>query len=324
MILVIGATGFIGSNLLLKLAKDGIYPIATYRKNSNKDKIASLFINKFPDGYKRFKRIIWRRAELRDFQSLIEAFEGVSKVYHCAGFVSMAFRDRNKLLEINLKGTSYVVDLCLKNNIKKLVYVSSIASLGSSENEIIIDENSSWNNSIDKTPYAYSKYGAEMEVWRAGQEGLNVVIVNPGIVLGADSPMEKIFKRTNRWLSFYTTGTSGYVWIEDVTFVMIRLMNSKIKSERFVLVAENWSGKSMVQAYLKIHKINNKIIKISKVTLYFFWLIEHFLEIICLRKRFFTKALIAVLLDKKKINGEKIKSFIDFEYSPISLSLKKL
>ena len=45
MILVIGATGFIGSNLLLKLAKDGIYPIATYRKNSNKDKIASLFID---------------------------------------------------------------------------------------------------------------------------------------------------------------------------------------------------------------------------------------------------------------------------------------
>jgi nucleoside-diphosphate-sugar epimerase len=323
MILVTGATGFIGSNLLFKLAKDNIHNIvATYRYKSNKDKIAALFNSKFPDGNKKFKRIIWRKAELRDLPSLIQAFEGIKKVYHCAAFISFAFSDRQKLHEINQKGTSYIVDLCLKNNIEKLVYVSSIASLGSEENENIIDENSSWDNNIDKTPYAYSKYGAEMEVWRGSQEGLSVAIVNPGIVLGPGSPMEKTFKRMKNWFRFYSPGTSGYVWVEDVIFVMTKLMNSEIKSERFALVAENWTGKSMILALLKAQKKNNPVIKISKGFLYFLWLAEYLLKIIGFRKRFFTKALIKIIFDNTKISGKKIKSFIDFEYTTIDLSIK--
>ncbi len=192
MILVTGATGFIGSNLLYKLAEcNKCNIVATYRYKSNKDKIAALFRSKFPDGNLRFERIIWKKAELRDLPSLIEAFQGVKKVYHCAAFISFAFSDSQKLYEVNQKGTSYIVNLCLKNNIEKLVYVSSVASLGSEENETTVNENSTWDNNIDKTPYGYSKYGAEMEVWRGSQEGLDVAIVNPGIVLGTDSPMEK-------------------------------------------------------------------------------------------------------------------------------------
>ena len=300
MILVTGATGFIGSNLLYKLAKYNVCNIvATYRYKSNKDKIADLFRSKFPDGNLKFERIIWRKAELRDLPSLTEAFEGVKKVYHCAAFISFAFSDRQKLYEINKKGTSYIVDLCLKNN-------------------------STWDNNIDKTPYGYSKYGAEMEVWRGSQEGLDIAIVNPGIVLGPGSPMEKKIKYMKNWFRFYTPGISGYVWVEDVITIMIKLMDSGIKSERFALVAENWSGKSMILALLKAQKKNYTVIKISKVFFYIFWLIEYLLEIIGLRKRFFTKALIKIIFNDTKISGEKIKSYIDFKYTPIGLSLKKL
>ena len=324
MILVTGATGFIGSNLLYKLAQCNVNNIvATYRYKSNKDKISALFRSKFPDGNLGFDRIIWRKAELRDFPSLIEAFSGISKVYHCAAFISFAFSDRQKLYEINQKGTAYIVDLCLKNNIEKLVYVSSVASLGSEDNETLVDENTAWDNNIDKTPYSYSKYGAEMEVWRGSQEGLDVAIVNPGIVLGPGSPIEKTFKFINNWFSFYTPGISGYVCVEDVILVMIKLMNSGIKSERFVLVSENWSGKSMILALLRAQEKNYRVIKISKGFLYFLWLVEYLLEIIGLRKRFLTKALIKIICDNTKISGEKIKSYIDFKYTPIGVSIKK-
>ena len=281
MILVTGATGFIGSNLLYKLVKYNVNNIvATYRYKSNKDKISALFRSKFPDGNLGFDKIIWRKAELRDFHSLIEAFSGITRVYHCAAFISFAFSDRQKLYEINQKGTAYIVDLCLKNNIEKLVYVSSVASLGSEDNETLVDENTAWDNNIDKTPYSYSKYGAEMEVWRGSQEGLDVAIINPGIILGPGSPIEKTFNLMNNWLSFYTPGISGYVWVEDVIFVMIKLMNSEIKSERFVLVSENWSGKSMILAMLRAQEKNYRVIKISKGFLYFLWLVEYLLEII--------------------------------------------
>ena len=268
MILVTGATGFIGSNLLYKLAEHNVCNIvATYRHKSKKDKIAALFKSKFPDGNLKFERITWRKAELRDLSSLTEAFEGVKKVYHCAAFISFAFSDRQKLYEINQKGTSYIVDLCLKNKIEKLVYVSSTASLGSEENETKVDENSTWDNNIDKTPYGYSKYCAEMEVWRGSQEGLDIAIVNPGIVLGPGSPMEKKIKYIKNWFRFYTPGISGYVCVEDVISVMIKLMDSGIKTERFALVAENWSGKSMILALLKAQK---KIIQLLKYLKYFF------------------------------------------------------
>ncbi|RPG65036.1 MAG: hypothetical protein CBC81_005475 [Flavobacteriaceae bacterium TMED121] len=162
-----------------------------------------------------------------------------------------------------------------------------------------------------------------MEVWRGSQEGLCVAIVNPGIVLGPGSPMEKTFKRMKNWFRFYSPGTSGYVWVEDVIFVMTKLMNSEIKSERFALVAENWTGKSMILALLKAQKKNNPVIKISKGFLYFLWIVEYLLEIIGFRKRFFTKALVKIIFDKTKISGKKIKSFIDFEYTTIDLSIKK-
>jgi hypothetical protein len=100
-------------------------------------------------------------------------------------------------------------------------------------------------------------------------------------------------------------------------------MDSEIKSERFALVAENLSGKSMILAFLNAQKKNDSVIKISKGFLYFFWVVEFLLEIIGLRKRFFTKALIKTIFSNTKISGEKIKSYIDFEYSPIELSIKK-
>ena len=71
----------------------------------------------------------------------------------------------------------------LNKKIKKLCFISSIAAIGEGTNTEITEE-TEWNPEIDKTPYSYSKYGSEMEVWRASQEGVPVVIVNPGIIIG--------------------------------------------------------------------------------------------------------------------------------------------
>ena len=119
------------------------------------------------------------------------------------------------------------------------------------------------------------------------------------------------------WLRFYTPGIKGYVWVEDVIYVMIKLMDSGIKSERFALVAENWSGKSMILALLKAQKKNYTVIKISKGFLYVLWFVEYLLQIIGLRKDSLTKALIKIIFNGNKISGEKIKSYIDFKYTPI-------
>ena len=318
MILVTGATGFIGSHLMCHLAQKDIFPVAMFRHESSKNLIWKLFESQFIDAQERFEKISWIKADLRDLPSLDLAFEGISYVYHCAGYVSFAHWDVQKLLEINEKGSTYLVNLCLSHSVKKLVYVSSIAALGNDQYIGIIDESTPWDNNTDKTPYSYSKYGGEIEVWRAMQEGLNAVIVNPGIVLGKCSPIEKVLERYHKGLRWTTPGNYALVNIKDVILVMDKLMNSKIKGERFILVSENWTGQAIVKTLLKQGNFNGKVLFIPKLFLYFLWIFEYIIMALGIRKRFFTRALIASQYEKKKIVGGKIKSFIDFEYSPIT------
>ena len=318
MILVTGATGFIGSHLMCHLAQKDIFPVAMFRHESNKQRVWKQFESQFADAQKRFDKITWRKADFRDLPSLEAAFEGISHVYHCAGYISLAQRDAKKLLEINEKGSAYLVNLCLSHSVKKLVYVSSIAALGNDPSLSVIDENTPWDNNTDKNPYAYSKYGGEMEVWRAMQEGLNAVIVNPGIVLGKDSPIETLLQRHKKGLRWCTAGNNAFVNIQDVITLMDKLMDSKIEGERFILVAENWSGKVMVETLLKAGGFRPRVFFIPKGFLYFLWGLEHLIQLMGIRRRFLTRAIISGQYEQKTIDGSKIKSFVDFEYSPIT------
>ena len=317
MILVTGATGFIGSYLLCHLAEKNIYPLALYRSDTKKNSIQSIFESKFSDGKSKFEKIVWLKGDLTDFPSLEEAFQGITKVYHCAALISFSHRKTKKLIEINEHGTSYIVNLCLSHKVKKLIYVSSVAALGNEETSADVDEETPWDNNEEKTPYAYSKYGAETEVWRAGQEGLEFCIVNPGVILGKGSPANFILKKIKKGFRFYTPGNTGYVHVLDVISVMSQLMESNINGERFILVAENWTNKSLYQFLLKKSKKNEKVYLIPKFTFYFFWIVEYFLELIFFRKRKLTRALIKSMYKQKNINGDKIKTRLDFHYTPI-------
>ena len=189
--------------------------------------------------------------------------------------------------------------------------------MGNEATSSIIDENTPWDNNTDKTPYSYSKYGGEIEVWRGMQEGLNAVIFNPGIILGKGSPIEKIFQLGKKGIHWFTPGTKAFVGIEDVVDVMEKIMNSNISGERFVLVAENWTGKAVAQYLAKTSNKKSKIASIPKVLLYLIWGFEHVIQVLGIRKRFLTRATILSQYEQKTINGDKIKSHIDFEYTPI-------
>lgn len=314
MILVTGATGFVGSYLLCHLVEKNTYPVALYRSDKKKNSIRSIFESKFSDGKSQFEKIIWRKGDLTNFPSLEEAFHGITKVYHCAAMISFSQRKTKKLIEINEQGTSYIVNLCLSCKVNKLIYISSIAALGKEESNTNVDEDTPWDNNKEKNPYAYSKYGAETEVWRAGQEGLEFCIVNPGIILGKGSPANFILNKIKKGLRYYTSGNNGYVHVSDVVSVMYQLMESEIKGERFILVAENWTNKFLSQFLLKK---NEKIYLIPKFTFYLLWIVEYFLELIFFRKRKLTRALIEGMYEQKNIMGDKIKTRLDFSYTPI-------
>ena len=148
-----------------------------------------------------------------------------------------------------------------------------------------------------------------MEVWRGMQEGLDAVIVNPGIILGEGSPIGKILDQFKKGLRWYTSGTNALVGIQDVIEVMNQLMHSKIKGERFVLVAENWEGKALASHLIQLGGHKKNTVCIPKGFMYFLWALEHFIQILGIRKRFLTRAMINSQYERKNIDGEKIKSY---------------
>ena len=316
MILVTGATGFVGRNLILSLSKKRDNLIGQFRREKKLEETRLFFISKNKEEV--FDRIIWRKADITNFSEVQSLFDDVIQVYHCAAYVSMAFYKTSYLNLVNITGTTYIVDNSIKKKIKKLCFISSIAAIGEGTKEEIT-EDTQWNPEVDKTPYSYSKYGSEMEVWRASQEGVPVVILNPGIIIGNDSQIQKIIKNK---FNFYTSGVSGFVTVEDVVKAAIGLMQEKIKNERFILVSENISFKDFVNYFSKKNK--NYSIRIPKSILYLTWFIESFLSHLRIKNKFLTKALINNLYSKNYYNGNKICGYLKtFNYSRIYSYLER-
>jgi dihydroflavonol-4-reductase len=242
MILVTGGTGMVGAHLLLRLTQSGHSVRAIYRNEKAIEKTRKVFSYVGQDVDLLFSKIEWVAADITDIPSLESAFLGVEKVYHIAALVSFDERDAKRMRTVNIGGTANVVNLCLALKVKKLCFVSSIAAISKSVQKSFIDEEDEFNLLTSNYSYAITKYGAEMEIWRGLEEGLDVIVVNPGVIIGPGFWKENsgvLFSMIDQRGMFYTEGITGFVGVDDVVSIMVKAMDSKIVNERFILVSEN-------------------------------------------------------------------------------------
>ncbi len=333
MILVTGGTGLVGFHLLLQLSLEKEAVRAIYRSEKKLQHVKNLFQkeNKLAE----FQKIDWVQADILDIPALEMAFSDVSLVYHCAALVSFDPKDEDKLYQNNIVGTANVVNISLSKNVKKLAYVSSIAALGNgTEHNLIVNEETERNNEAVRSDYSISKFGAEMEVWRGFQEGLDVVIVNPGVIFGNGFPKEGsslFIQNIKDGQLFYTLGKLGIVAVEDVVKAMMTLMKSTISGERFILVAEDVTYKELFDSIAEILKQvqNDKRIKkpkyeVKKWQVQIVRILEFIFATLFFRKRMLTKSTINSLYNLEVHDTNKIKNAIDFEFSDMKLYLKGL
>ncbi|MHC5353450.1 NAD-dependent epimerase/dehydratase family protein [Myroides sp. LJL115] len=264
MILLTGATGLLGAHLALQLLEQGNEIRAIYRSPKSLEKAKSLF--HYKNKLDLWDKIHWVEADLTDIIALEHAFEGVKQVFHCAALVSFDPKDQEKMRQINIQGTANLINLAIDFKIDKFCHVSSIAALGQPiESCIAIDEKTPWNPETNKSYYSISKYGAEMEVWRGSQENLKVIIVNPGIIF-ADGfqwgPCADMIQKIKKGVPFYTKGSTGIVYVQDVVDSMIQLMQSPIYNQRYTLVSNTISYKDLLN-YISMQLGNKKIAKIK-------------------------------------------------------------
>jgi nucleoside-diphosphate-sugar epimerase len=325
MVLVTGGTGLVGSHLLLHLLKKGAFVKAIHRKNSDLQKVKEVFSFYHENPGELFDRIQWVEADINDIPALELAFKDITLVYHCAALISFNPNDFSSLQKINKVGTENIVNLCIDKNIKKLCYVSSIATIGQSTKGKPVNEENEWNDMYANV-YANSKHFAEMEVWRGTQEGLSAVIINPGIILGSgywESGSGLFFKTSAKGMRFYFPGGTGFISVGDVVKIMVLLMDSSIKNERFIAVAENLSYKNILDTISKGFNRPPPKVELKFWHLEIFWRLDWLLNLTTGKKRKLTKQGLASLRNPQVYDNSKVQEALNMDYEIIQACIFK-
>jgi nucleoside-diphosphate-sugar epimerase len=312
-ILITGVTGLVGSELAREFSALGsIHGL----KRANAD-LGAVDL----DGL----GIHWHEGDVLDFNSILEAVEGMDLVIHAAGKVSFLPQDERALFQVNHQGTVNVVNALLAAGVPKLVYVSSVAALGQVPDQEEYDEKSIWVDVPNPTAYALSKYKAELEVWRGEQEGLEVLVVNPAVVLGKISYTRSsgnLYQAVLNGAVFFPAGNLNYIDVRDAAAITRALVEKGAWGERFVLSKESMPYEEFFQQAAQVLRGVPPKTKLPN------WLISWGFPILkglswLVGKKLPLTAQVAKNAQRKtRYSNQKVAEYLGFEYRTIQETLE--
>lgn len=311
---VTGATGLIGSHLVLRLAEEGMPVSALFRNENGKSEVFNLF--QFYGKENLFSQVQWVKGDVEDADDMYDLTEGIHTVFHCAAIVSYHRKDATRMLEVNINGTKNVVNACIENDVKHLIHISSISALGDSKGKIIDEETPRDFNDYHSN-YSTGKYLSEQEVWRGIQEGVDATILNPGVIFGPNNCTRSsgtMIARIEKGLPALPAGGSGIVSVFDVVEVMIRAAKQEPTNERYILCAENVRMSELftkIAAVLQV-KIGKTIAKKWQIVLLYY--MEALVELFTGKRATITREIIRNYDEVKQFDGSKATRAFGFEY----------
>ncbi|MCW3170105.1 NAD-dependent epimerase/dehydratase family protein [Chryseobacterium sp. 09-1422] len=322
MIFVTGATGILGRVIVLELLKKGEKVRAAKRPSSNISEVRHSYQFYTENSEAFFRQCEWVDVDFDDIHAVEAALKDVTEVYHCAAKVSFHPKDEKEMNHTNIKGTENLLFACEGSGVQKFMHVSSIAVLDSFNDQRELDEDSDFNPKIEHSAYAISKYLSEMEVWRASAEGLNTIIINPGMIIGTGNwgkSSGDIFPTFEK-NAFTFSGGSNYVDVRDVAKIAIDLMERNKFGERFILISEN---KKYTEIGNQIRRklglkdasiLSNGILNTGRwLNIFFGWLIPQL--------KMATKTNIEAVTSSSVISNKKVKEVLNFEFIPVQESV---
>ncbi|EDM43664.1 nucleoside-diphosphate-sugar epimerase [unidentified eubacterium SCB49] len=325
MILVTGGTGLVGSHLLHLLLKEDKAVRAIKRTNSDLNPVKNVFQSY--NAAALFDKIEWVTADVLDTPTLEDAFINITYVYHCAALVSFAEADYQQLLKVNIEGTANVVNLCIANDIKKLCHVSSVAALGKPLVGTVISEETHWNPEANNNAYAISKFGAEMEVWRGSQEGLDIIIIQPSVIIGEGhwkSASGKLFTTIKKGIPKFPRGSTGFVDVQDISQALFLLMQSDIKNKSFVLSGFNLTYQEIISEIAEQIQAKKPKSSVANWQLFILAFFQNIASIFTGKKPNLNKSNIHSLQNISEYNGSKITTYIPFNYTQKEATIKRV
>ena len=326
MILITGGTGLVGSHLLYSLTLLGKKVRALKRSASSIRNVWNTFSYYSDEPEKLFELIEWFEGDIEDVYSMLDAMDGVTEVYHAAALVSFDPKDEKALWKANVEGTGNMVNAALEKKISKFCYVSSVAAVGKEKLNVPITEETYWKLNDTISNYSISKYSAEQEVWRANEEGLNVVIVNPSFIIGPgnwnSATSSNAFNTVYKGLPFYSGGRTGFVDVRDVVKTMILLMECDVNAQRYIISAENVTFKEFFDIAHECMGKRKPSIKVGKMLSETVWRAEKVLGSLSGYKPLITKETANSAQQVNTFSNQKIKELLNYDFIPLKESIK--
>jgi nucleoside-diphosphate-sugar epimerase len=274
-----------------------------------------------------FDKVEWVEGDILDVVSLDDAMEGIDTVIHAAAIVSFTKKGRKQMYQVNVEGTANVVNIALEKNVKRFVYISSVAALGRTANGGHVNEERKWEDSKMNTHYAKSKYKAELEVWRGSGEGLDTVILNPATILGYgdwNNSSCAIFKSVYNEFDWYSPGINGFVDVDDVARATVLLMESKYTEQRYIVSGDNWYFKKLLETMAESFGKKKPGKQTTSFLIGLAWRMEKLKSFFTGNKPLLTKESARVAHSKTHFENDKILAALEgFSFTPLQESIKK-
>lgn len=245
--LVTGSTGFIGAQICRALIGQGYKVRAFHRVNSPLTLLNDLDVDH-------------AIGDLTLPETIDRAMQGVEVVFHTAAQLGSR-GDPKRMASVTVNGTKHLLQAALDNGIKKVIHTSSVAALGvplepGKGSLSLMDEQHTWNYPPEWWQYGYTKYLAELEVQKYVSMGLDVVIINPSVVIGAGD-INRVSGRViihvaKRHLPVATPGGLNAVHIEDVVRGHLAALKHGRRGERYIIGGENITHLDFIKKVAKI------------------------------------------------------------------------
>ena len=323
MNLITGATGMLGTHIMIELLKRGESVRALKRSSSDTSMVKKVFESYHSP---HFSTIEWVEGDVLDMHSLMDAMIGCTRVFHCAAIVSYHPDDRQTMYAINVEGTENVINVALQQGGVKVGFISSIAAIGKAKNNDTVDEESEWVDGDFNTHYAITKQRSEMEFWRGIHEGLEGVAFNCGLIIGPgdftrSSP--SLFLKISEGMSFYPPGGTGFIAAVDCARIIAEITLSSVNAERYILVSENLSMKELFQSTAEALGVRVPSKEAKPWMMNAARWVESLRELLGGRKALVTAETVRNAAVRFYYNNEKLRTIYNTPFTPIKEAIRQ-
>ena len=312
MNLITGATGFLGTHLMMGILSEGKPVKALKRKDSDIGFVEAVF--RFYHKEALLSEISWIEGDLLDVNFTADAVKNCRMVFNCAAQVSFSAKDSKNMIRNNVKITSNIVNASLQSDVEKLCHISSIAALG---NESILTEITSRDKKEPYSAYSKSKYESDLEVMRAMAEGLKTIIVYPSVLLGpwkTETGLFPLIYNLQKGMKYFPQGTSAFIDVRDVVALIMKLSFSEIENENYILSAENLSYNQLFKKISLMLNVKIPDKPVSENMMRFASWINEIKYIFSSRSNPLSKEVVRISSKNIVVSAEKINSAFSHRY----------